>query len=211
MLTAASGCPVFGGTGADTTMVRHSAIRSFHLPPTPSLPLAGCLPTSRLFCSAPPPWLGHGAPHGGTCFPHSTWPVKCISFALVSRICYWVKQTPRPNPKTLPETLAFSSPIQLKKPIQHLYPLKAACTKSSHLTLLFSIIGAEQALFPREVSSPATGQVSLSFSGFSPAFQQPSKKRRSEPGTQAAPGQAPHHSGCSSTAPWHSQRWQCSS
>lgn len=41
LLTTASGCPVFGGRGADTAVVRHSAIRSFH--PSSSTPqLAPC-------------------------------------------------------------------------------------------------------------------------------------------------------------------------
>lgn len=48
LLTTASGCPVFGGRGSDTTMVRHSAIRSFHPSSShrPACPLLGLSPLS---------------------------------------------------------------------------------------------------------------------------------------------------------------------
>lgn len=143
---------------------------------------------------------GHGVLNFPTalCQPNAS--VSLISSAIASRICYCVKQALSPNPKMLTETLAFSSSIQLKKASRHSYPPKVACTIPSHLTLLFSITGAEKALFLCEVSSPAAGRVLLSFSGFSPAFQQPSKAHRSDPGTEAAQHQAPWRGSHAATA-----------
>lgn len=179
-----------------------------HLSPTPHL--APCWVSSHFlpiqFCSSSMAGAGggHGALHSETCFLHSTWPAKriCITQFLCTGLKNLLlgKVNPQAHSQGAGRNINLFLLQPVKKPFQHLYPLQAACTKSSHLTLFFSIIGAEQAPFPHEVSSPAAGQVLLSFSGFSPAFQQPSEKLRS-PGTQDAQGQAPQHSWCSTTAP----------
>lgn len=215
LLTTASGCPVFGGRGADTAVVRHSAIRSFH--PSSSTPqLAPCwvsppfLALQFCFSSMAEAGAGHGASHGGTCFLHSTWPDKriCITHSLCTGLKNLLlgKANPQAQSQDIIRNINFFFPHLVKETFQHLHPWRLHALNP--VTSRSLIIGADQALFPREVSSPAAGQVLLSFSGFSPAFQQPSAKHRSEPSTQVAQGQAPQHSWCSATAPCHSQRWQ---
>lgn len=156
LLTTAFGRPVFGGRGADLIMVRHHAIRSFHpsFSHSPSCSLLGLFPfpTNSVLL------LLHGwsrgrawAPHSWTCLLHSTWSAKRI--CITQFLCTGLKNllSGKANPQAHSQGAARSMSLFLlqsvEKPFQHLYPLKAACTKSSHLTLFFSIIGAEQAPF----------------------------------------------------------------
>lgn len=77
---------------------------------------------------------GHGALTFPTalCQPNAS--VSLISSAIASRICYCVKQALSPNPKMLTETLAFSSSVQLKKPLNIRIPrrLHALYPVTSH-------------------------------------------------------------------------------